>query len=528
MNDTSVSTGRGVRESERLAELHAYRILRTPREREFDDVVELAAHIAEAPVSFIGFVDGVNEWFKASVGLEIEEVPRERTYCQFVVGSGRPVVIPDTRATGAPMPETGIPALPGDGRDREIRFYVGVPIIVDSRQVLGTLCVVDYEPRASVAPELVSMLERLSRQVSGRLELRRANALLFEERDTFSVLFEAAPAPLLLVRDGVIVRANHAFAAMVTDGDASSLESRDLSAFIEDVPDTTDSATESTVRNEFGQTIPVLVFHTRLTTGRRVYNLFAVADISDRKEKERVLEEQRLKAENANRIKDTFLSLVSHDLKSPLSGIFTMLDLLDRAGDSFSADELRDTIREMRSSAAVLVEMINQLLNIHRLQSGRVELNLEPVNVRSAVDQVCLTLRVQIEAKEVDLEIDVAPDLHLVADGGLVREAVFNLVSNAVKFAPTGGVIRIVARGRSIAVEDTGPGVPVEDRPDLFRHEVKTSRPGSHGERGTGLGLPLVADIMRAHGGTVSLDEEYTSGARFVLEFPPSATSLHP
>ena len=58
--------------------------------------------------------------------------------------------------------------------------------------------------------------------------------------------------------------------------------------------------------------------------------------------------------------------------------------------------------------------------------------------------------------------------------------------------------------------------------------EVKTSRPGSHGERGTGLGLPLVADIMRAHGGTVSLDEEYTSGARFVLEFPPSATSLHP
>ena len=150
------------------------------------------------------------------------------------------------------------------------------------------------------------------------------------------------------------------------------------------------------------------------------------------------------------------------------------------------------------------------------------------MNVRSAVDQVCLTLRVQIEAKEVDLEIDVASDLHLVADGGLVREAVFNLVSNAVKFAPTGGVIRIVARGRSIAVEDTGPGVPVEDRPDLFRHEVKTSRPGSHGERGTGLGLPLVADIMRAHGGTVSLDEEYTSGARFVLEFPPSATSLHP
>jgi len=216
--------------------------------------------------------------------------------------------------------------------------------------------------------------------------LRRTNAALFVERDTFSILFEAAPAPLVLAQDGVILRVNYAFAAMVSDRDPASLTGVPITSFVEGLPvEYEEHPTESTVRTEIGGRVPVIVYRTRLRAGSSMNDLIAIVDITDRKEKERVLQEQRMRAVNAGRIKDTFLSLVSHDLRSPLSGIFTMLDLLARAGDSFSREELDEAIHDMRASAAVLVEMINQLLNIDRLQSGRVDLEMEDVDLRKSI-----------------------------------------------------------------------------------------------------------------------------------------------
>jgi signal transduction histidine kinase len=527
VKDRTIEQAVGSRESERLAKLHSYKIFETPREQEFDDVVELAAFVGDAPIAYIGFLDATEQWFKASVGLSVSRVPRESTYCQHILSTGKPLVIPDTRADDAFCPPTGIPSVEeqSDGSRREIRFYVGVPILPDDGHVLGTLCVVDYQPRSGVTDAVVGMLERLARQVSGQLELRRAFRLLYDERDMFSVLFEAAPAPLVLVRDRSIVRANYAFAMMVTNEEVTALEGRELSDFFGELPRSGDDGLRTNVCDELGGTIPVLAYVTRLQSEDQVYDLVAVTDISDRLDKERVLTEQRQKAENANRIKDTFLSLVSHDLRSPLSGIFTMLDLLSRASDSFSPEELQETIEDMRTSASVLVEMINQLLNIHRLQSGHVELQLEPVSLESVCSQVTLTLRGQFSEKEIRLETDVPDNAATIADGGLLREAIFNLVSNAVKFSEPHGCVRICARDNWIAVEDEGPGVADDYRPDLFRHEVKTSLPGSAGERGTGLGLPLVADIMDAHGGRVFLDDGYDRGARFVLEFPEEPLS---
>jgi signal transduction histidine kinase len=198
-----------------------------------------------------------------------------------------------------------------------------------------------------------------------------------------------------------------------------------------------------------------------------------------------------------------------------------MLELLDKAGNTFSPEEWKTAIRDLRESAAVLVEMINQLLNIHRLQSGRLEVLREDTAVEMIAQQVVLSLGKQIKDKDLTVTIDIPREFTLDADIGLFREALFNLVSNSIKFSSPGGEIRITREGdEAIVVEDEGTGVPEEDRDDLFRHEVKTSRLGTDGERGTGLGLPLVADIMRAHGGQITYDEEYRNGARFVLNFP--------
>ena len=518
-------------EAQRLAELRALNILDTPDEQEFDDIVALAAEIAGSGSAYLSFLDDLRQWFKARINIPTHEVPRDQTICQYILDHPEPLVINGT-SDAAPLPSH----IQKSFQSGTVGFYAGVPIFSDGGYVLGTLCVVDAHPRDRVPARLVEHLERLSRQVSGLLALRRANALLFEERDTFSILFEAAPTPLLMVRDNAIVRANFAFAAMVSDRAASELESRDPRQYISSVPAGAQQSVETTIVNEVGDRIPVIVYQTRVVTGRRDYSLLAIADISDRKAKELVLHEQRLKAENANRIKDTFLSLVSHDLRSPLSGIFTMLDMMSRDVDSFSKEELNDAIGEMRNAAAVLVEMINQLLNIHRLQSGTMEIAPETVAVDPMLTRVLLTLQAQMREKDVEISLDIEPaGASLYADDGLVREAVFNLLTNAVKFSYPGGTVRVRFRPGEFMVEDDGPGVPAEDLPNLFRHEVKTSRLGTSGERGTGLGLPLVADIMRAHGGTIVLDESYTNGSRFLLRFPDAhepaspddATALH-
>jgi len=499
-------------ERQRNAELARYDILGTPSEREFDDVADIAAYLAGSEMAYVSFMDDTSLWFKAAHGFTARKIPREQTYCQFVLQNERPVAIPDTDKEKIYVPVTP------EGLAQQIRFYVGVPLRSQSGYVLGTLCVADRTPR-KVPDQLVPMLEKLAAQVSNQLEIRRMNRILAEERDTFSILFEAAPTPLIFADGGVIVRCNVAFAEMVTDGDAESLIGLKLEDFIGAVPGQPGVITETDVTDRAGGTTPVLATVTRLYRDQRIHDLVALTDISDRKDKERVLKAQQLAAENANRIKDTYLSLVSHDLRSPMSGISTMLDLLDRSGGSFSKDEWKSTIKDLREAAAVLVEMLNQLLNIHRLQSGRIEVLLEDVAVRHIAGQVVLSLNKEIKDKKLSVSVDIPEESTLCVDMGLFREALFNLMSNAVKFSTAGGEIRIGLDGFTVWVEDDGTGVSEDDWPNLFRHELKTSRIGTAGERGTGLGLPLVWDIMEAHGGSVYCDVGYTAGARFVLDF---------
>ncbi len=499
-------------ERQRLVELERYGIIGTPSERQYDDVAEIAAYITGCTMAYISFLDDVELWFKATYGFEANRLPRKQTYCHFVVENEKPIVIPDTDKEEVFVPESLSPL------GRKIKFYVGVPIRSRSGHILGTLCVVDTHPR-EVPKGHVPILEKLAGQVATQLEIRRMNRVLIEERDTFSVLFEAAPTPLILVENDSIVRGNYAFAGYITDSDADSLVGLPLSRFLDNVPDDPGMTRETVITNTAGGKTPAIASLTRLHKDHKTYDLVSLTDISDRKEKERVLQEQQLAAENANRIKDTFLSLVSHDLRSPLSGISTMLELLDRSGSSFTPEEWKNSIRDLREATAVLVEMLNQLLNIHRLQSGRIEVNREEVSVHLIVQQVLLSLSKQIKDKSLTVTTSIHNESTMFVDMGLFREAVFNLVSNAVKFSPRGGEIRVHQKGDTVWVEDDGTGIVDEDRENLFRHEVKTSRIGTAGERGTGLGLPLVMDIMKAHNGAVYLDERYRKGARFVLDF---------
>lgn len=531
------------KEAARLRTLYSFDILDSPGEREYDDIVTLAGTIAGTPGAFITFLDVSRLWFKSRMGVDTAELHREQSYCQFVVQSGEPLLIEDTlldhrfvvcenqrierrgeEAEGAEKAEGAVeaeefPVLHAP----PVRFYLGVPVRAGDGTVLGTLCVVDHVPRQP-DPHVLPALEKLAGQVTALLELRRANAHLEAERETFMTLFEVAPVPMILVSDGVVHRANHMFSSLVTDHDTDYLEGRDPEEYLPGSSRIIQGKLDSTqiieLRNEYGGTLPVQVFHSRIRISVREYVLLALHDMTDRHEKERILQEQRQQAENASRLKDTFLSLVSHDLKSPLAGIFSMLDLLASAGDSFSTEERNEALRDLRSAAAVLMEMINQLLNMHRLQTGQIEVAVESALILPMVEDILLTLRRQLDEKKLVVHTGVDGDFALPVDTALFREALFNLISNAIKFSPVGGVLRVEGDGCEVRVIDQGAGVPPEDLENLFRKEVKTSRPGTLGESGTGLGLPLVRDIMRAHHGDVVVRSTGAEGSTFVLVVP--------
>ncbi len=533
-------------ERQRISELLEFNILDSPAEDSYDDIVALAKTLAGTPAAYITFIDTNRLWFKSIQGLPGPDLPRESSFCQFVVESEEYVLVedawndsrfliqPDGTVIRRTEDNANCTAAPEVSR---IRFYLGVPLRSTTGNVLGTLCVSDFEPR-TVDDEVVGALRRLAGQVTALLELRRANAALAAERETFSTLFDAAPVPLLLVSEGLIRRGNHAFSRLAGLGvysDSDEAVDAPVDRYVEAIPEQPGEVLESVLRNDHGEEFPVDVYRTHLTLHRRSFDLLAVNDITDRKEKERILREKRTRAENAARIKDTFLSLVSHDLKSPLSGIYAMLDLLATAGDSFSEDDRNEAIRDLRSTAALLMEMINQLLNIHRLESGTLRLERHVVEIEPIAQDVLLSLNRQIADKDLKSEVAIDPEFRLSIDEALFREALFNLVSNAVKFSPPGAMVRIEAdngeagtveagavsgSGGEVRVIDQGSGVPPEDIPDLFRQDVKTSRIGTAGEGGTGLGLPLVNDIMRAHGGEVQIRYTGTDGSCFVLKLP--------
>ncbi len=527
------------RDATRLQDLYAFEILDSPREQQYDDIVALARLISKTPGAFISFVDAERLWFKSIEGLPQRDLPREQSFCQFVVDSGKSLLVEDVlkdqrfivcRDKTLMRRPANASQLPPDGHHPEaldIRFYFGVPLKSNSGSVLGTLCVVDYQPRR-LDPEVINGLERLAGQVITLLELRRTNATVEAERETFTTLFEVAPVPLVLARDGVIHRSNHSFAALVTDSDTGSLQGKPVGTYLPelDLEGDPDVGVSAELKNEVGQSTAVQVHHTRIRVSREAYHLLALHDLTDRLEKEQVLQDQRTQAENANRIKDTFLSLVSHDLKSPLAGIFTMLDLLATSGSSFSDQARDEAIRDLRSAAAVLVEMINQLLNIHRLESGQLQVETAPVQIYPLVQDIVLTLRRQIREKELTIDVALDPMFSLTVDEGLFREALFNLVSNAVKFSPMGGTVRVEGDGDEVRVLDHGAGVAPGDLPLLFRQEVKTSRLGTAGEAGTGLGLPLTKDIMRAHHGDVLVRTTGPQGSCFVLTLDGGTPAL--
>ncbi|MBI4667524.1 MAG: PAS domain S-box protein [Nitrospinae bacterium] len=249
----------------------------------------------------------------------------------------------------------------------------------------------------------------------------------------------------------------------------------------------------------------------------------AMIDINQRKASEEELIKAKETAEEATRLKDKFVSLVAHDLKSPLTSMVGLLNLINREAGQNLMVKHREMLWHIGKSGERIIQMINELLDISRLKTGAITPQPRFQDAHILAESAMSAMKYVAEEKTINIRNNVAPGSRIYADPELFSQVLLNLIANAIKFSPAGSVVELFQpKGKpgSVAVRDNGIGINPEIAPDLFRHEIKTSTLGTAGEKGTGLGLPYCDDIMKAHGGSIAVESEKGKGSVFIASLP--------
>ncbi len=261
--------------------------------------------------------------------------------------------------------------------------------------------------------------------------------------------------------------------------------------------------------------------------GGVVTMLGIVRDVTDHRRAQEQLRYERDRAEEATRMKDKFVALVSHDIRSPLSSLLGLLTLLARRDDTFLLESGRMILEKSINSGRHLLELSNQLLGLARIQAGAVSPQKEPVDLSERAKGGIELLEGAASGKEVTVENRLPSGMVTTGDPLLLGQVLQNLLSNALKFTPRHGKIVVGGEKREgeiqFWVEDNGVGVAPDLIDGLFDAAVSRSTLGTEQERGVGFGLPLVREIVEAHGGTIVVDSRQGEGSRFTVTLPTDA-----
>jgi PAS domain S-box-containing protein len=272
-------------------------------------------------------------------------------------------------------------------------------------------------------------------------------------------------------------------------------------------------------------------YEARIVGARGAEAYVVVRDVTPWKEHEAQLLEARRQAETANVAKSAFLANMSHELRTPLNGIIGFSELLEQEHFGPLNDRQRSYVRNVLASGRHLLQLVNDVLDLSKVEAGRLTLSREWIRFGAIADGVRGVVQPLADKAGVALELSVAVALpELFVDPVRVKQILYNLLSNAVKFTPRGGSVRLVGArngGRVVfSVQDTGVGIRAEDMPRLFREFEQISQtPGDKAE-GTGLGLALTKRLVELHGGTIEARSEPGKGSTFSVSLPLVAQGI--
>jgi PAS domain S-box-containing protein len=378
-------------------------------------------------------------------------------------------------------------------------------------------------------------MHQLYQDLKRRTETERAE----QEAIMRATLDSAAEGILVVDNDNGVIAANKRFAEMARLSDAM-LATRDRRVLIaaalksvkmpEVVMPRIDAVykSEATLRDELelvdGSVIEWFAAPVRTPDGTKVGRVAFVRDVTAERQAHQQLERAREAAEAASQAKSLFLANMSHELRTPLNAVIGLADLLMLERDPLVARQ-REYLEGIASSGRHLLALVNDVLDLTKIEAGKQELDLQSIAIHDAIEEGMAAILPLANARGVILEpatIVAVPNVR--ADRVRLRQILYNLISNAVKFTDRGGIVRIRARRDedrvSIAVIDTGVGIAPADLSRLYRSFEQLTLPSGDRPGGTGLGLALTKRLVEMHGGTIDVESELGVGTTFTVRIP--------
>ena len=500
--------------SQRLADIGGLLATKLDPVAAFEEVVREAPALLDADAAVLRLLDNDDLVVRAAWGPGTQGVRNMRSSSAagavgIAAQSRAPHAVSDARETPRfghedPLLATGMVSC------------VAVPMLVHGGGLSGVLTVYDSEVRTWREDE-VGALAALATTASAVFSSAELYQRVAEEKErNEAILANIADGIVAVDRDGNIVLWNATAeqisgvpAAEALGRRVSKVLQRDLAAGEDATPGERSLAIQRGDKEVWLSVSEAVMLD---ATGAVAGRVFAFRDVSS----ERVVEQ----------MKSDFVATVSHELRTPLTSIYGFAETLMRGDVEFAEPERKTFLSYIASESERLINIVDDLLSVARLETGTLRLNIEQLDVGAVAGEV--VARVQEHAERWEFELDVPSAGVIVdADREKLSQVLVNLVDNAVKFSPEGGRISISARRRPESVEvrisDQGVGIPRADQQRIFSkfYRAESTGPGVHG---TGLGLFLARGLLLAMGGKIWVESKEGQGSTFVLELPAAAS----
>ncbi len=575
-------------EDKRLKALEGYQILDTRPERDFEDLAAIAAMACGASASALAMVDARRVWFKARSGLSVAEIPRGGSPCEYTIAQRDVQCIPDLRAD----PRFAAGALAGagggggagagssgggaggagwvGGTAPAFRFYAAAPVVMPDGHALGCMMVLDPVPRPAGLTAAQSIaLKGLARQAARLLQLRKLtgefertaaeHSRMQEENIELSAIVEHSDDAIMGMQlNGIIRSWNRGAEKMFGYSPIEMIGKQASKLLAQGMPEQMAGWLEQVHRGEPIEHIETTratksgrVLDVSLTVSPvkslhgRVVGASAIArDISHLKRQEEELRHAKNAAEAASRAKSAFLANMSHELRTPLNAIIGYSEMLleDAEAGSASPEQAAGDLKKIQSAGKNLLTMINEILDLSKIEAGRMTLHIEGFDIAGLMTEVIGTIKPMAAKRgnEVKLVCPAGAG-SMKADQAKVRQCLLNLLSNAAKFTENGTISLSVERcvaasggasgggaggggaGRErirFIVADSGIGMTAEQLGKLFESFVQADTSTSKKYGGTGLGLAISRQFSRLMGGDITVESEAGKGSTFTVILP--------
>jgi PAS domain S-box-containing protein len=450
--------------------------------------------------------------------------------------------------------------------DGQVVRFIGIVVDITERKRTEEALRRSYDELEKRVRERTAELSAINQELSAEIEVRkRAEDALRQASAYHRSLIEASLDPLVTIApEGTITDVNHA-TEEVTGRPRQELIGTDFSDYFTDrekarrgyqqvFREGSVQDYELQVLHRDGHTTPVLYNASVYRCNRgEVAGVFAAArDITGRKRAEQEvlrlnedlerrvaertaqlertaaeLEKRNLEVERVNRMKTDFLGRSSHELRTPLNAILGYSELLAEQSAGPLTPPYPRFVANIQEGARHLLEIVNDLLDISKIEAGRIDLNRETFHPADALEEVLSVIAPLAKIKHIAIDNQVPAGMSIRADRTRFKQVLYNLLSNAVRFTPENGRVWAADASRgdvaAFCVGDTGIGIPASELESIFDEFHQVSGPSGSAREGTGLGLSITKRLVELHGGTVVVESTLGQGSRFTVSLGPAS-----